>query len=88
MLVRADEDDWAFDQRNLVDEVVPVIELGRDPQAEDADQLVDRAGRARAAEDHRSVVIAAHAGLDDLAGVLAESGGLQPGAAGPVCVFA
>ena len=35
-----------------VDQAVAVVELGRDAQPEDADQLVDRAGRAGAGEDH------------------------------------
>ena len=61
---------------------IAVVELGRDAQAEDADELVDRAGATRAGEDHHGVVVAADRVADDSAGVLAQPGGLQTGAAG------
>ena len=63
-------------------EAVRVVELGRDADAEDADQLVDGAGRAGAGEDDHGLVVAADRVADDLAGVLAQPGGLQAGAGG------
>ena len=53
---------------------------GGQADVEDVDQLVDRAGRARAAEDHRVVVAGAHAVADDLARVLAVARRLPAGA--------
>ena len=67
------------DQRH---QVVAVVELGRDPQPEDADQLVDGGGAAGAGEDHRGGLVAADVVADQAAGVLAQPRGLQPGAAG------
>ena len=62
-------------------EVVAVVERGREAQAEDADQPVDRPGRAGPAEDDAGVVVAVDGVRDDLPGVLAEPGGLPSGAA-------
>ena len=49
---------------------------------EDADHLVDRAGRAGAGEDDHGLLVAADRVADDLPGVLAQPGGLQAGAGG------
>ncbi len=77
VLVGADEDDGPLVGRDLVAEMEAVVEVRRDPQAEDADQLGDRAGRAAAAEEHGVLVGRPDARGDDLAGVLAEPGGLE-----------
>ena len=41
MLERSDEHDRTFVLGDLVTEVIPVFELGRDPQAENADGRFD-----------------------------------------------
>ena len=61
-------------------EVVAVVEVGGDAQVEDADELVDGAGAARAAEEHEGVVVGPDGVVDDAAGVLTQPGGLQAGA--------
>ena len=79
VLVRADEHDRPPLRRDGLGRPVALV---RCPQAEDADQLVDRAGRAGSAEDDQRVLVAADGVADDPARVLAQAGGLQPGAAG------
>jgi hypothetical protein len=67
---------------DLVLQRVAGIEVGGQPQVEHVEQLADRRGGARAAEDHQ-VVRAAAAGLvDDPAGLLAETRGLRAGPRG------
>ena len=62
-------------------ETVALVEVGRDAEVEDADQLVDGSRRARAAEDDRVLVAVGPTGLaDDVARVLAKAGRLQAGA--------
>jgi hypothetical protein len=68
--------------RDLRGQAVPVVEVGGDAQVEDPDELVDRAGRARAGEDHGTCRRRRRRVADDPAGVLAQPGGLQAGAAG------
>ncbi len=82
VLERADEDHGALVGRDARGQAVPVVEVGREAQVEDPDELVDRAGRARPGEDHGRRVVTAHALLDDPAGVLAQPGRLQPRSAG------
>ena len=82
VLVGAEEDHRTLGRRDVGRQVVLVVEDRRDPQAEDPDQLGDRAGAARAGEEHDRVAVAAHGLADDLAGLLAQPAGLQPGAAG------
>ena len=76
VLVGADEHDRPLVRGDRAPRAVARVEIGRDAQVQDVDQLVDRAGRAGAAEDHRVVVAAADALADDLARVLAEPRGL------------
>ena len=82
VLERADEHDGALLARDVIFEVVAVLEHGRDPEPQDPDQLVDRGGRARAAEDHGVLVVAAERVADDPPRLLAEARGLKarPGA--------
>ena len=80
VLERADEHHRPLPGGICCGQVVPVVEVGGEPQVHDADQLVDRAGRARAAEDHARLVVAADGVVDDLARVLAEARRLQAGA--------
>ncbi len=68
-------------RRDRIAEVVAVVQLGGDAQAEDADELVDRARAARAGEDHDRLVVAVHRVANDPAGVLAQAGRLQAGSA-------
>ena len=56
VLVRADQDDRPLIGRDVRPQAVALVEAGRDPQLQDPDEEVDRAGHARAAEDHRMVV--------------------------------
>jgi hypothetical protein len=80
VLERADEHDRPLVERDLTRQAVANVEIARDPQVEDVDQLVDRAGRSRAGEDHQIVGAAADRAVDDRPGVLAERGGLPAGA--------
>ena len=82
VLVGAEEHHRTLGRRDVGGQVVLVVEDRRDPQAEDADQLGDRAGAARAGEEHDGVAVTADGLADDLAGLLAQPAGLQPGAAG------
>ena len=59
VLVGAEEHHRALGRRDVRGQVVLVVEGRRDPQAEHADQLGDRAGAARAGEEHDGVVVAA-----------------------------
>jgi hypothetical protein len=61
VLVRADEHDRAFAR----------------VEREQADELVDRSGRAGAAEQHHVVLAAPHGAMDDASGVLAQRGGVK-----------
>ena len=82
MLERPDEHHGAFLGGDGVAQVVTVVQCGRDPQPEDADQFVDRTGAARSREDHDGFGIAADSVVDNGTGVLAQPGGLQTGSAG------
>ena len=77
VLEGADEDHWALLRRDVRGEPVVVVERRREPQSEDADQLVDRAGCARAAEDDARLVGAPDGVVDDLARVVAQAARLQ-----------
>ena len=81
VLEGADEHHRALLGRDRGGEVVAVVERGRDPQSQDADQLVDRGGAAGAAEHHDRLVVATHGVTDDPSRVLAEPGRLEAGAA-------
>src|SRR3569623_3568866 len=81
MLERADEHDRALGFGDAVRELVARVEIGRDAQLQDVDQLVDRAGRAAAGEDHQVIGAAADRALDHLTRVLAERRRLPAGAA-------
>ena len=61
VLVGTDEHDRPLRRRDVLAQRVRVVEHRRDPQAEDADQLRDRAGAAGAREQHDGVVVAADA---------------------------
>ncbi len=82
VLVGAEEHHRSLRRRDVRGQVVLVVEHRRDPQAEDADQLGDRARAAGPGEQHHRVVVAPDGLADDLAGLLAQSGGLQTGPAG------
>ena len=57
---------------------VAVVEVVGDAQVEDVDELVDRRGHARSAEDHRVIGRAADGVADDPPRLLAEAAGLEP----------
>ncbi len=80
MLEGADEDHGSLLRRDVGGQRVAVVEGRRDPQAEDADQLVDRAGRAGAAEDDAGLVRAADGLVNDLPRIVAQAARLQAGA--------
>lgn len=82
MLERPDEDHRPVTGRDPGAELVAVIELGGDPQAQDADQFVDRTGTSRPGEDHHRLCVAADRGTDDAQGVLTQPARLQAGATG------
>ena len=78
VLVRADEHDRPFGLRDPRSQIEPVVEARRDPELETIDQGVQRAGRARPAEEDDVLVrIGMHGLADDGAGILTEPGGLQ-----------
>jgi hypothetical protein len=79
VLVRADEHDRPLARRDPRRQVVAVVEIGRQAEVQDVDELVDRARGARAAEDHRVIRrVRAQRRSDDLAGLLAEARRLEP----------
>ena len=81
VLERADEHDRPLVGGDVGGQRVRVLERRGDAQAEDADQLGDRAGAAGAGEDHRAVVVRADRLVHQPPGVLPQPGRLQPGAA-------
>ena len=83
VLVRPDEHHRPLALRDVRSQAVAGVDVGRQSEVEARDERVDRAGRARAAEEHRVLVRVAAACLEDQpAGVLAEPGGLHAGARG------
>ncbi len=80
MFERADEHHGPIVGRDRFDQVVPVVERRRNPQAEHPEQLGDRVRRSTAAEHHGVFVAGGpDAPFDDGAGLLAHAGGLQSG---------
>ena len=77
VLERPDEDHRPLVGRDVPAQVVAIVEVGRQAQVEDVDEAVDRARRARAAEDHRVLGPAADGLADDLARLLAEARRLE-----------
>ena len=78
VLVRPDEHDRPLALRDSCLEPIPLVERRRNPQLQDADEEVDRAGHPRARKDHRVIVgVAAHRVTDDRPRVLAKSAGLE-----------
>jgi hypothetical protein len=80
VLERADEDHRALERGDPRGQAVAAVQVSGQAQVHGRDQPVDRAGRPRPAEQHDVLVARPHSGTDDLAGVLAEAGGLQAGA--------
>ena len=80
VLVGPDEDDRSGVGRDVLREVVGVLELAGDAQAEDPDQLVDCSGAARSGEDDDCVLVAADGVPDDGSRVFTQPGRLQAGA--------
>ena len=82
MFIGADEDDRPLVRRDVVGQAVALVEIGRDAQVEDADELVHRGGGAGPAEDDGMLIAGGADGLaDDVSGILAETRGLPTGAA-------
>ena len=81
VLERADEHDRSLVARDLCRELPLQVEIGRDAQVEDADQLVDRARGPGAGEEHDRVVPASERLVDDAARVLSKPSRLQAGTA-------
>ena len=52
VLVGPDEHHRSLIRRDLIGEAVPIVELRRDSDSEDADETVDGAGGPGAGEDH------------------------------------
>ena len=82
VLVGPEEHHRSLGRRDVVGEVMGVVEGRRDPEPEHPDQLRDRAGAAGPREEHHRVVARADRLADDLPGLLAQPRGLQAGAAG------
>ncbi len=80
VLERPDEHDRALIGGDVLRQVVAVVEIGRQPQVHDADQLVDRPGGPRPAEDHAGFLVTANGITNDPAGILAQPRRLQAGA--------
>ncbi len=81
VLEGADEDDGTCLDRDVAAQAEARVEVGRDAQVEDADELVHRGRRARATEDDRVLVpVGVHGFADDVAGVLSVARGLAAGA--------
>ena len=79
VLVRADEHHRTTAGRDVGREAVEFVELGGDADSEDRDHPVDRPRGTGAGEDDGVLAVGgAHAGPDDVAGVFAKPGGLQP----------
>ena len=78
VLVRSDEDERPLARRDVRAQRVAVVEIVRDPQVEDVDELVDGRRRSRAAEDDGVVVGSPDGVADDPARLLAEARRLQP----------
>ena len=73
VLVGPDEHDRALGHRDRGTQVIPVIEVGRQPDLQAVDQLVDRARGPRAGEQDDVVGAVRADGIsDDPAGILAE----------------
>jgi hypothetical protein len=79
MLIWPDEHNRPLVPGDLARQPEPLVKPGRDPQLQDADQLVHRRRRPRAAENNYVVIRAADRLVDHLPGVLAQSPRLQPG---------
>ena len=79
VLVGPDEDDRPLVGGHEGAGCPAVLEVGGNPQAEDADEPVDGARAPRAGEDHGRGVVAPHRLADDPPRVLAQPGGLQAG---------
>ena len=77
VLVGADEDDRALVGGDEIARVPTVLEVRRDAQSEDADELVDGPGAARTGEDDHRLVVTADGVTDRATGVLAQPGRLQ-----------
>ena len=73
VLIGPDEHDRALGHRDRGTQVIAVIEVGRQPDLEAVDQLVDRAGRPRAGEQDDVVGAVRADGISDApAGILTE----------------
>ena len=73
VLERAKENHRPLLRRDAFAQVVRGIQIVRDPQVEDRDELVDRAGSTGPGEDDQRVVITAESIANDVPGVLAET---------------
>jgi hypothetical protein len=79
MLIRADEHHRPLRFRDARRQLVPFVQPGRDTQLQDADQLADRRGRPRPAEDDQVILGPAHRVMDHPPRVLPQAARLQPG---------
>ena len=77
VLERSDEHDRPFVGGDVLREVVAVFEVGWQSQVHDADQLVDRSGGPRPAEDHAVAVVATDSVADDVASIFTQPCRLQ-----------
>ena len=82
VFVRADEDNRSLIGRDVPAEAESVVEVGRNPKSENADQPVDRSRGSRAAEDDGVFVGGPDASGDQCPRVLSEAGSLKPRARG------
>ena len=79
VLVRPDEHERTLVERDVRAQRVSVVEVVGDAQVEDVDELVDRGGHPRPAEDDGVLVGATDGVADDAPRLLAEAAGLEPG---------
>ena len=79
VLVRADQHDRPLGGGDVRAKPVAIVKAGRDPELENADEEVDRAGHARAREDDRVLVGRADGVANDRSRLLPEAARLKPG---------
>ena len=77
MLVGADKHHRPLVLRDLLEKAVTGVEVCRDADVQNIDQLVDRGGGSGAGENHHVLVRTSDRLLDDLPGVFPEAGGLE-----------
>ena len=78
VLVRSDEDDWALGWGDMGAQIISRVEVGREAQVHDLDELVDRASRTGATKEDDVFFEVASSGVgDDVACFFSKASRLQ-----------